>query len=144
MRNFKNNCMRIGVYLFLFFQGITLNAQNPKIYAVERDSKDFLVTKIALNNGNLGTNFIRLNDELEFIIEPTITKKYTYNLNVLPKKGLVSIKIVDENNSIVDFIEVNEIKKWDEVLTKELQANKKYRLLLKGKKFKGKVNLIWE
>lgn len=97
-----------------------------------------------MNNGNLGTNFIRLNDELEFIIEPTITKKYTYNLNVLAKKGVVSIKIVDENNSIVDFIEVNEIKKWDEVLTKELQANKKYRLLLKGEKFKGKVNLIWE
>lgn len=144
MRSINPVILKIGMVAFFLFQWINLNAQNPKISSIERDSKDFLVTKLLLNNDNLVTNFIRLNDELEFIIEPKITKLYTYNLNVLAKKGLVSIKILDENNSIVDFIEINEIKKLNENFTKELQANKNYRLLIKGEKFKGKINLIWE
>lgn len=144
MRNEKNTFIRVGMLLFFLFQCINLSAQNPRISSVERESKDYLLTKLLLNNDDLKANFIRLNDELEFIIEPKVTQIYKYNLDVLAKKGIVSIKILDENGSIVEFIEVNEVKKLDEIFSKELQANKKYRLLIKGEKFKGKINLIWK
>lgn len=135
---------KLFVFGFFFMNLIDLQAQHPKIYSVERDSKDFLVTKLLLNNDNLRADFVRLNDEIEFKIQPSETKLYTYQLKVIVKKGIASIKILDQNNSIVNFIEVNKDKDLDEMITKELKANQTYRLILKGENFKGKINLIWK
>lgn len=143
MRNNTNIIYRLGILIFFLFLGINLNAQNPKIFSVKRESKDYLVTKLLLNNDNLSSNFIRLNDEIEFLIQPQTTNNYTNNINILAKRGKVSIKIINENNSLVEFIEVSELKPLNENFTQKLNANHNYKLLIKGEDFKGKINLKW-
>lgn len=141
----KNNLAQIKGTLFIMMFGLSvLHGQNPTINKVEDENRNYLVTKILLNDNNLKTNFLRLNDVMKFEIRPSQSKTYGFNLEINNKKGNIKVQIKDELGKLKLDETIQPRQNYTDDYVIALEANQTYYLILEGEKFKGKINFIWK
>ncbi|WP_322970645.1 hypothetical protein [Faecalibacter sp. LW9] len=141
----RNDFIRKIALIFLFMFGLNLGyGQHPSMQRMEEENQNYLVTKIQINEEVLETSFIRLSDSMQFKILPQFSQTYYFNLEAISKKGLLKVLFLDENGKVKLEETITTKMHYSEDYAIALEEKHNYYLVLKGKKFKGKVKLTWK